>query len=619
MKSSLLTPVTAPRSRTTDAIRSRAKASIMSMSPFGRGVEQKGLESLRKIQLSNAKSRAVATPIGSQDDEDLFLCARLGQMLLKKNQDLNSEMETLRARMAEKDEQIRELKAMEITRKNLHHKLAQNHRLLQTENLDQHSKLMEQERTITELRHLLERERSLAQQRRAAEISRSNPNTPSLDKENVSNNTPKPAKSITSDILKRRHAQSQSDSPIIALAVSTPDPPVLPRPGQSRSTLGAFADAQDAKTHKQQAFVKRSVRCATSQTVAVQTKSTGVQTDDLVTDEPEAACVSSNSVVLSADAPQLPESQQELELLLKVILQSLFNKKLERQLESESSMCCSLGEEGIMDPATAVGVDPSTFFDFNFLEQADREGHGIDPELRNWYADVFAPELDNLQATRHVRRLSMGSAADEEDYQDEDAKAVELTDKASPTNGCDESLQSILSAPEAKPAQTSATPESQLLHAANASPSDKSSNDGLISDLCYSSSAHSSPASTGESMQANAGRPGNHEEPMASPAFPATTQTQTHSEASPSSVATPRTSTCAVMEDGVLTIDPIVVSVHRPSRTIVDRRSILAERGFTVLVTFVLTALFSSIWRRRYYAVSRLWKVLRSIARLMGK
>jgi hypothetical protein len=100
----------------------------------------------------------------------------------------------------------------------------------------------------------------------------------------------------------------------------------------------------------------------------------------------------------------LPESQQELELLLKVILQSLFKKKLEtntlpssqhgseaeavaRDGEGEDCVVGAVGDDGAVCDGSFNGSDSENrdCFDFGFLETQQQAEAGIDSELKKWY------------------------------------------------------------------------------------------------------------------------------------------------------------------------------------------------------------------------------------------
>ena len=746
------------RARTTaSAIRSRAKASLMSMSPFGRAVESRGLDSLRKLRISattsSAKMRAsssrtkshskrcesgsgtgikgsgsaVATPIvASEQDEDLFLCARLGQLLLRKNQELNGEVDSLKSTISARNEKIRDLESRDSNRENLHRKLVDSHRLLQEENLAQHTQLVRLQETVSDLEQRLARERAIVQQHRqqeqqqqqqqrvyqrkeravesgaeaqeeGTEEEEENPGKENkIGNENSVNealNVLKPRRESASG-LNTNATETRVAAFLATNMFSSSSCQTIQGPPIKSDRMG---DILSPTCNKVEAV--RKVKVATTQTRKTYTRAVGIQTDEVL---PSVCslCNGSSSAAGSAAAldlsmplvgpHQLPESQHELELLLKVILQSLFHKKLENQLEEAEG---SLGEQGVLDPATdsgtfssdsvsgALGIVGDNFFDFNFLEGTEggavsgndqhpnegdnsnaqsnqnelsetspttkRQSQGVDPELQQWYSDVFATELEDLQIMRSMRRLSAASQdlvsrsddsvneepQDGSNYGDESHR--QLTDGESP--GPSESLGVELLTPHCTASSRSARRVSKC------APLDD--REMLSAELQYSVSVSSAcpveggarpdkascstPASSSSLHKRTTS--GSHDKPKEnekgkSPDFladrcqarpPTSTTTSTASLCqrdmmSPQSaparqglfnrISSPFTNLSA--RAIALTRHPrqeLIMHGHSAADFIGigNSRQRGPHTGITALVTFVLTILFSNLWRRR--------------------
>ena len=416
------------KNKSVTLIRSRAKNSMMSMSPFGRAVERRGLDSLRKLQLSASRGRVgtptsqqAQTPIASDQDEDLFLCARLGQLLLKRNQELTAHVDALKAALQEKDNRVEELEALDSSRHNTHIKLVDSHRLLQDETVSQHSRILQQDEEIAQLRKQLhneqERNRNLELLRRQQAAAQDDFDiTIDDEKENFDAHSPRrtsPAK--LSLVHSPRRTDNDHRQYIMAMTMQVSPASTTMHTG-CRSNKACVDDdgeiitadpgcepcaaAAAASAWTATRAVPR-IAAVSTQTRVVMHRSSGMQTDATRTfcvscmqGQPPCAATAAAEVAAEDDGHnttslgpgQLPESQHELEMLLKVILQSLFHKKLEAQLDGASAEggAMSLGEEGVMDPASCVGVgvgvdalvDGRELFNFNFLEDALADGKG---------------------------------------------------------------------------------------------------------------------------------------------------------------------------------------------------------------------------------------------------
>lgn len=385
---------------TPSLIRSRAKEKLMQMSPYGSELERKGFDSLRKLQFSKGKhlDSRFNTPIKSSQDEDLFLCARLGQILLKKNQELTQELESLKVEYLKKEETIRDLQSINISRTNVHHKLMETNKILQLETNKQHNQLMEKEEKIADLKQRLNRlvnfSSSLKEndhialhfnpaaslQTPCVQTCRSHKASPLLS----SNKQPE---SLNSNFVSKKRSplsfptKSNHDDPIISSTqtqkkikqtLSASVTKMLPHNTVTRATVGTNTTVDRIK-----------ICNASTQTS---------KSFDTYMDDADKIKEGQNEQLSLVDEKYvLPESQEDLELLMKMILKSLFNKKLESQFEGSVELIKGYGDNvnadsmNSMDPLkpSHSSTSDNGFFEFDFLENEKAENE-VDPELQQW-------------------------------------------------------------------------------------------------------------------------------------------------------------------------------------------------------------------------------------------
>jgi hypothetical protein len=138
----------------------------MNLSTFGQAIECRGFDSLRKLQLSpsgqNCANDTSPVPSSAKHCKTCRLPdARLGQLLLKKNQEFSGEVEQLRAVLHERDERRRELEALDAKTRNAHCKIVESYRLLQDETLAQHDRILQQDDRIAQLERQVQQQLEL--------------------------------------------------------------------------------------------------------------------------------------------------------------------------------------------------------------------------------------------------------------------------------------------------------------------------------------------------------------------------------------------------------------------------------------------------------------------------